>query len=292
MLFKMKKNIVALIVILLFSCENNETVTIPEKFSFNYNLHSSLPQEWISEFNIIMENLDRHIPIKSNSYLTEMEVYAWKSSEENPFKSMIGNTGGACICGNDKERFMVLEIPELEFEYDLMHRFSVIPHEVFHVYQMGLSENFFRGDGPKWIIEGGAASLESLYIQQYYSYDYFSDAQSNIDEAVNLTPEIYESYNSNGDKDQNYASSVFMVLALVKELQKLGDTEEVAFRKIFKDFWERNPDNNNWKNIFREIFGLELFEFYAILKDGISYKRNIIDVKPNYNLKLDNIFNK
>ena len=48
-----------------------------------------------------------------------------------------------------------------------MHRYSVIPHEVFHAYQMGLSENFFKPDGLelKWMAEGGAASFESLYIQ-------------------------------------------------------------------------------------------------------------------------------
>ena len=148
---------------------------------------------------------------------------------------------------------MVLEIPESEFTYKDMHRYSVIPHEVFHAYQMGLSENFFKPDGLelKWMAEGGAASFESLYIQQYYSYDYFSNSQANIDVAVTSTPEIYESYDSNGPKDQNYASSVFMVLALVKELQKQGVSEEKAFRMVYKDFWEKNADKNNWKTAFK-----------------------------------------
>ena len=288
----MKKYFFYLVLFLSLSCNKDEDNVVPDKFKFNYNLHSSLPQDWIDEFNVIMGNLDKHIPVKPTSYFSELDVYAWKSDANKPYKKQIGNADGACICGNSKERYMVLEIPESEFTYKQMHRYSVIPHEVFHAYQMGLSENFFKPDGLelKWMAEGGAASFESLYIQQYYDFNYFYDAQANIDVAVTSTPEIYESYDSNGPKDQNYASSVFMVLALVKELQKQGVSEEKAFRMVYKDFWEKNADKNNWKTAFKELFNIEVNDFYNILKDGKSYNITITDVMPSSNLKLENIF--
>ncbi|MBH14843.1 MAG: hypothetical protein CL871_01760, partial [Cytophagia bacterium] len=266
----MKKYFFYLVLFLSLSCNKDEDNVVPDKFKFNYNLHSSLPQDWIDEFNVIMGNLDKHIPVKPTSYFSELDVYAWKSDANKPYKNEIGNADGACICGNSEEMYMVLEIPALEFgNPPHMHRYSVIPHEVFHAYQMGLSENFFKdGLDLKWMIEGGAASFESLYIQQYYSYDYFTNDQSNIDVAVTSTPEIYESYDSNGPKDENYASSVFMVLALVKELQKQGISEEKAFRMVYKDFWEKNADKNNWKTAFKELFNIEVNDFYNILKDG------------------------
>ena len=63
-------------------------------------------------------------------------------------------------------RFMVLEIPDDEFKYNSNHRFSVIAHEYFHVYQMSLSKQFYDGNIElKWMSEGGAASFESIYIQ-------------------------------------------------------------------------------------------------------------------------------
>ncbi len=290
---KIKKHFFYFLFLLLFVSCNKDDGPVPDKFTFNYNLHSSLPQDWIDEFKKIMVNLDKHIPVKPNSYLYELDIYAWKSDAGTPYKKQIGNTTGACICGNNKERYMVLEIPEMEFgNPSHMHRYSVIPHEVFHAYQIGLSENFFKPDGLelKWMAEGTAASFESLYIQQYYSFDYFTNDQSNIDAAVNSTPEIYESYDSNGPKDQNYASSVFMVLALVKELQKQSISEEKAFKMVYKDFWEKNADDNNWKTAFKELFNIDVNDFYNILKDGKSYGPTMSNVKPSSDLKLENIF--
>jgi|TARA_B100000959_G_C14890177_1_gene586364 hypothetical protein len=285
----MKKYFFYVVLFLSFSCNKDDGV-VPDKFKFNYNLHSSLPQDWIDEFNKIMVNLNKHIPVKPTSYFPELDIYAWKSDAGTPYNKQIGNANGACICGNNKERYMVLEIPAQEFSNPPhMHRYSVIPHEVFHAYQMGLSENFFK-IGLKWMAEGAAASFESLYIQQYYSYDYFTNDQSNIDVAVNSTPEIYESYDSNGPKDQNYASSVFMVLALVKELQKQNISEEKAFKMIYKDFWEKNADDNNWKTAFKELFSISVDDFYNILKDGKSYSPTMSTVKPSSSLKLENIF--
>ena len=60
-----------------------------------------------------------------------MDVYAWKSTTNKPYQNQIGDADGACICGNENERYMVLEIPASEFDFSSMHRYSVIPHEYF-----------------------------------------------------------------------------------------------------------------------------------------------------------------
>ena len=60
---------------------------------------------------------------------------------------------------------MVLEINKDEFKYNSLHRYSVIVHEYFHIYQIALSND--RMD-PKWINEGGAKVLEEMFVHQYY----------------------------------------------------------------------------------------------------------------------------
>ena len=37
-----------LIITICFSCEEGDQETLNEKFIFNYNLHESLPNEWVS----------------------------------------------------------------------------------------------------------------------------------------------------------------------------------------------------------------------------------------------------
>ena len=58
----MKKYFFYLVLFLSLSCNKDDDNVVPDKFKFNYNLHSSLPQDWIDEFNVIMGNLDKHIP--------------------------------------------------------------------------------------------------------------------------------------------------------------------------------------------------------------------------------------
>ena len=48
-------------------------------------------------------------------------------------------------------------------------------------------------------------------------------------------------------KDVNYSSSVFLVLVLVKELQLAGHSEAEAFKLIFKDFMQANPNKKPGK---------------------------------------------
>ena len=270
----MRKFIAFLGLFIIISCE--ESPVIPSQFTFNYNIHSELPNEWELEFYTIMNNLDDKIKILPKEYSYEMDVYAWKSSTNKPYQNQIGDADGACICGNENERYMVLEIPASEFDFSSMHRYSVIPHEYFHVYQMSLSKNFYDGNIElKWMSEGGAASIESIYIQQYYQFNYFKDAQTQVNIAAINNPSIFETYSASQNEDINYSSSVFMVLALSKELQKQNISEAEAFRMIFRDFWLPDPTDGNWKSNFENVFNFSVQDFYQIL--------------PSYDLNADNI---
>jgi hypothetical protein len=236
-----------------------------------------------------MSNLESTIPAEPKSYLDNMSIYSWVDNVDKPYKNMIGNTTGACICGNNKERYMVLEIPNNEFKYNQLHRFSVIAHEYFHVYQMSLSKRFYDGDIElKWMSEGTAASFESLYIQQFYGSNYFLEAQTSVHVSAINNPKIFETFDASRDEDMNYSSSVFMALALTKELQKIGKTEEEAFRLIYKDFWLLNPTDNNWKQKFEELFTFSVETFYNSLG---QYTNDISTVLPSEKLKIQDIFN-
>lgn len=266
---------------------DNSSTSCPE-FTFNNNLHSSLPNEWVEQFKIIMVNLDKVTPVKTTSYFCSLDIYAWLDTTDKPFKDKIGNTGGTSISGNKNGLFMVLEMPSSEFTYNSIHRYSVIPHEYFHVYQLSLSKNMYDGVFDiKWLIEGTAATFESLYTQQYYSINYFKDAQTRVNIAVMNNPNIFESYKNSRDEDMNYSSSVFMVLALVNELKKLNLSEDKAFKLILNDFMNKNPTNGNWKNVFQEVFNINLESFYQSLS---SYTNDIDTVLPSESIKIENIF--
>jgi hypothetical protein len=290
----MKKILCSILLTFVFSCSSSDeeiAISEPTEFTFKYNLHSSLPADWITEFYVIMKNLDDLIPIKHTNYFYELPIYAWNSNVDKPYKDKIGNASGSSISGSGgaiNDKYMVLEIPYQEFEYKSMHRYSVIDHEYFHVYQMSLSKNFFdRNIELKWMSEGGASTFESLYIQQHYSFNYFKEDQDRVDISVINNPSIFEKYSSSSSVDSNYSSSVFMVLVLVKELQKKGSTESEAFKLVLKDYWLRNPTENNWKTIFLEVFNISVDEFYTNLK---SYTNDIKTVLPSESLKLESIF--
>jgi hypothetical protein len=261
------------------------------EFTFINNMHASLPDEWILEFNEIMGTLQNVIPINSTNYFYELPIYAWNSIVESPFQNKIGTASGASISGNGQAingKFMVLEIPKEEFDGNYMHRLSVICHEYYHAYQMSLSKHFFDGNIElKWMSEGAAATFESLYLQQHYSYGYFEEAQNNVDVAVINSPWIFEKYDTSGDKDSNYSSSVFMFLALSKELQNAGLSEPQVFKLILKEFWINNPTNENWKVTFEETFNMRVGDFYESLK---FYDNNINTVTPNEELTLESIY--
>ena len=271
------------------------TLTVGNNINFIYNLHESLPNEYITEFNTIMDNLITTLPTTQQTWLLNpsLNVYAWNNSTNSPYTDPNGNAmQGASISGNGSSFWMILEIPSDEFTNNSMHRYSVIAHEYFHVYQMSLSENFAapsndpNGFDILWLSEGTAASFESLYIQQYYGTNYFEEGFGWVDisQVVN-NPESYESFDVG---DMNYAGSTFMILALVSELEKIGFSEEKAFQSVFKTFWESNPSNVNWKDKFEEVFTITVDSFYESLA---SYEPNMSLIYPSETITIQNIIN-
>ena len=263
------------------------------KINITYNIHESLPEGWIDEFYIIMENLSDLIPAYQN-YFENLTVYAWNSNVEDPYE---GIQGGTYIGGSEDGFIMVLEINEMEFEWDSMHRYSVIAHEYFHVYQLSINQPMNEPNGGynpntfsiKWLIEGSATTFESIYLQNNYNYNYFINdlSHTNISNYIYTNPSIFENYNSN-NLDINYTSSVFMVLALAKELINLGYSEEEAFTMIFREFMLTGAKNSNWEDYFVDIFGFSVNEFYDSLQ---SYPLNLEDIVPSTSLSLTQIFN-
>ena len=265
---------------------------------FNYYLHSSLPDEWIIEFNTIMNNLESTIPAyKRSGFPESMNIYAWNNSVPSPYTDPNGNSmQGASISGNGTDFWMVLEIPDDEFTNNSSHRYSVIAHEYFHVYQHSMSPAFSVGsDGEfnnpnamdvKWLIEGSAAAFESLYIQENYGINYFEEGQAwGVEADVLSDPASYEFYSK---QDNNYANSVFMVLALVKELENVGFSPEKAFQSIFKVFWEQDPKNSDWKTKFEETFTIDIDTFYSSLA---SYSTDMSLIYPSSTITVQNIIN-
>ena len=254
-------------------------------YKFRYVLDESLPIKWRNEFEQIMTNLQSDIPIIAKPSWYSMPIFAWKSDAGAPLPFI----SGACLCGGGEGgsfTWMSLEISAWEIENSDIHRYSVVPHEYFHVWQKSHAPDVMA---IKWLSEGAAATLESLYVQEYYSYDYFSNAQEpNLSVQVIQTPSRYESYDaSGGDLDVNYAGSVFLTLILAKELKNKGLTEAQAFGKILKDFYLLKPDSKNWKNKFEEVFSMSTESFYETVRGyNVSFK----DLLPSSGLKLSEIF--
>jgi len=258
----------------------------------NEHLHRSLPSDWISEYRKIMTNLKNLLPLHQ-IYYHSIDIYAWNDKVPAPYP---GIEGGAYISvqNNDKnQKLFVMEINNNEFLQDHIHRYSVIAHEYFHTYQMTLNKHGNKYDDhptsfkTKWLIEGSAASFESIYIQQHYNENHFLSAQDQIDPEAIQNPAIFESYNSHR-KDTNYSSSVFLVLVLSKELQLAGHSESRAFRLIFKDFMEANPNKMTWEKIFQTTFNISIIDFYT---KASKYQPSISRVLPSSSLKLESIFN-
>ena len=268
-----------------------------EIFSFRYNIDDSLPAAWIDEFKNIMKILQEVLPVDKNfnRYVNNstMDIYAWNGKVKNPFSEKRGMSG-ASISGDGKTRWMVLEIPENEFKYDSLHRYSVIVHEYFHIYQIGLSKD--RMD-PKWLNEGGAKVLEEMFVQQYYGRSSlegdFERAELWSDE-VFTNPKLYEKFEtsssetSDGWMDMNYAGSAFIFLTLVNELQKQSISEQEAFKLVFRDFWIEKSDEANWEKAFEKTFNINIETFYERLS---KYSRqDIKKILPSKSLKIQDIF--
>ena len=280
-------DIISVVNIILY--ENNSCIS---PIDIIYNIHESLPIDWVTEFYIIMDNLTTMIPANQN-YFDDLIIYAWNSNVEDPYP---GIQGGTYIGGSDDGFYMVLEINEMEFAWNHMHRYSVIAHEYFHVYQLSINQPMNEPNGGynpntfsiKWLIEGTATTFESMYVQNYYDYNYFLNdlIYTDLSDNIHTNPSIFEDYSSN-NIDINYTSSVFMVLALAKELIDLGHSEENAFKMIFEEFMLTGAKNSNWENYFLDIFGFSVNDFYESLQ---LYTLDLEDVIPSSSLSIQQIF--
>jgi hypothetical protein len=259
---------------------------IDDTCKITYNIHESLPSDWVTEFYVIMDTLSMIIPLYQ-TYYEKVAIYAWNNIIEDPYP---GVDGGQYISMKDGNPMMVLEISNNEFVHNSMHRYSVIAHEYFHLYQKSITKgmnathaNQYEPFGVKWLIEGTAASFESLYIRQNYNINYFG-AQANLNSELLTDPSVFEIYVNN---EVNYGSSVFLVLVLVKELIKSGYSEEAAFRLIYIEYLLLNPNIQNWKTVFDSVFPFSLEDFYNTVK---TYDLDLNLVLPSETLKIEDIF--
>ena len=258
----------------------------------NEHIHSSLPADWINEYNTIMTNLKNLLPLYQ-TYYNCIDIYAWNDEVPDPYP---GIDGGAYISvknNDDHQKLFVIEVNNDEFLWNHINRYSVIAHEYFHTYQMTLNSHMNKYDDhptsfkTKWLIEGTASSFDYLYIQQYYSQNKFSSNQIIVDSAATQNPSIFENY-GNDNKDINGASSLFLVWVLAKELQLAGHSESKSFRLMCKDFMQANPNKENWPDVFQTTFNMSVSDFYSKVS---SYNPSINTVLPSTSLTLESIFN-
>ena len=86
----------------------------------------------------------------------------------------------------------------------------------------------------------------------------------------------------------NYAGSAFMLLTLVKELQKDNISEQEALELVFKDFWLEKAGQRNWQKAFEKTFNMSVKTFYERLSE---YSRNDVrKILPSKSLKIQDIF--
>ena len=289
----MKKIFIVLIALVFYSL----SVVAAEKFKFKYHNDDSLPKKWVTEFENIIDVLQEVLPIQDNmnDYLKSpgMDIYAWKSSKKNPFPEVNENMRGSGISGDGTTRWMQLEINSREFTDKIIHRYSIIAHEYFHVYQIALSENKLSDkDSPKWLTEGGAKVLEEMYVKQYYGKDALkNDLQSRMwNKKVFKESHLYEKHKTSNKKgmDGNYAGSAFMLLALVNELEKNNLSEEKAFELVFREFWIERAKHRKWEKAFEQTFEMSAEDFYERLS---KYKRkDLKKILPSKKIKIQDIF--
>tara|TARA_B110001450_G_scaffold175248_1_gene163667 strand:+ start:321 stop:527 length:207 start_codon:yes stop_codon:yes gene_type:complete len=65
----------------------------------------------------------------------------------------------------------------------------------------------------------------------------------------------------------NYAGSAFMLLALVKDLQRDNISKQEAFKLVFRDFWLEKARQGIWKKAFEKTFNMSVKTFYDRLSE-------------------------
>ncbi len=295
--------------------------TAQASFSFKYNIDKSVPKDYAIKFRDTMKILGEVIPIDSkigeNAEISKesgnpfMNIYVAREGA-NAWPVTVTRHGENCICGNGRETWMNLTLYNYDIESNNVSFLDgLVAHEYFHVYQKSLSKDVLR---PKWLTEGTATAISDLYTNQYYGqWDLEWKIQNDSSKFIFTNPKLFEKFESSEEDstgkamDSNYGSSVFMVLALVKELQKQGISEQRAFEMVFKDFWVENAqlpqfielDGGNeknavdWQKTFKSLFKMDVKTFYAHLQSEYSltdYKADYKKVLPSKSLKIQDIF--
>ena len=302
----MKKIFIVLTALVFYST----SVVAVEKMKFKYNFHENLPKEWIAEFKNIMNIVQEVMPINENTndwalrVLNPMDepfnIYVWLDTNKDPFPEFKKNgrkyiMDESCICGDRTKKWMQVKVYKEDLRKWIAWSYYMVPHEYFHIYQTALSKEkrSLSNYNPKWLVEGGAFVLGSVYTRQYYGEDWLESVIQNQNywkiEKVTKKPHLYEKHKTSPvGVDTFYSGSAFMLLALVNELKKNNISEEEAFRLVFRDFWIEKAKHKKWEKAFEQTFGMSHDEFYERLS---KYKRGRLKkILPSKTLKIEDIF--
>ena len=274
-------------------------------YKFYYSFSNGMPLEWVSYFKNLMIYLNELFDIKPRGPEygaigngDHSRVYSWVLEEGAPFEDEIGLPYcKTCVYGYKTDKSVLLGIENEEVENigvgDNFHGYSVIVHEIYHVYQSNqsnLEEPPSSGLIPylRYILEGGAATLESLWIQQTFDYNYFYDQNQHDAQQAIESPELFEDPHNDLAIDDNYSNSIFLFLALVKEIQSKNNIDEIsAFKKVYVDWWSHEGERLTKEEQFELIFGFSIQSFYDSLK---NYSPEIQSVLPSETITLEEIF--
>ena len=267
-------------------------------FQFEYNLHISLNdfafyKDSISSIFLRlgeMMPMEPYIDENRDNQINGVSVYSWLAAGSKPYLSIIGDTD-QCTCGVVNNKLvMSLQLQESDFNEGANFKYALLAHEFFHVYQMYLSKGFDQG--VFWLIEGQAATVESLYLKEFindsnYIMNFLNKNNTSFDEGIQNV-ESYESYNGFNSVIGQYGDiTIFMNLSLAKILQEQGNSEKESFKIIFEDYWKTDPNELDWKTKFEEVFEITISEFYQRLN---QFKTNPENLVPE--ISLSEIFEK
>ena len=261
----------------------------PLSLKFEYNIHSSIPDDYENAIIDIISNLEIIAPVKEyirrdGKTITGTAVYSWLQDKvDYPYSNEIGRTE-QCICGDIGGKLVMSLMQEEQWlEEWNMHRFALIAHEYFHVYQLSLSRDIMSS---MWMIEGQAATIEAIYLKEFFNIgNYIENFLNNVDYVKAIENiETYEEYESAYDSFGKYGDiTIFMNLVLTKILQSNGLTEIASFKLVFNTFWLERNGNEDWKTDFKTTFGLDVVTFYQALTQYID---DPLAVLPSNQLEL------
>jgi len=277
----------------LISCgtepfDKGEAVTLTA-LRFEYNIHSSIPDNYETAIKDIISNLEKIAPVNeyvdwTGKSITGVAVYSWLQDKvDYPYSNEIGRTE-QCICGDIGGKLVMSLMQEEQYveEWNI-HRFALIAHEYFHVYQLSLSRGTMSS---MWMIEGQAATIEALYLREFFNdSDYIENFINNVDYAKAIENiETYEEYESAYDSIGKYGDiTIFMNLVLTKILQINGLTEIESFKLVYNTFWLERNGYEDWKTDFETTFGLGVDTFYQALTQYIDDPQAVL---PSNQLEL------